>query len=79
MRNVRLEPRSRDLTALLAAGVPESVDTEKPKKGSAETADGWVKTSVSMRPETRRRLRTYAAQHDMRIQEVIEDALNAYL
>lgn len=30
----------------------------------------WSKTSVSMRPETRRRLKTYAAAHDMRIQEV---------
>lgn len=26
----------------------------------------WSKTSVSMRPETRRRLKTYAAAHDMR-------------
>ena len=32
----------------------------------------WSKTSVSMRPETRRRLKTYAAAHDMRIQEVID-------
>ena len=37
----------------------------------------WSKTSVSMRPETRRR--TYAAAHDMRIQEVIDLALEAYL
>ena len=37
------------------------------------------KTSVSMRPETRRRLKTYAAAHDMRIQEVIDLALEAYL
>lgn len=42
-------------------------------------AEGWVKTSVSMRPETRRRLKTYAAAHDMRIQEVIDLALEAYL
>ena len=39
----------------------------------------WSKTSVSMRPETRRRLKTYAAAHDMRIQEVIDLALEAYL
>lgn len=43
-------------------------------------SDGeWSKTSVSMRPETRRRLKTYAAAHDMRIQEVIDLALEAYL
>lgn len=34
---------------------------------------------MSMRPETRRRLKTYAAAHDMRIQEVIDLALEAYL
>ena len=41
--------------------------------------DGWVKTSVSLRASTRRRLKTWAAEHDMRIQEVLEDALDAYL
>lgn len=38
-----------------------------------------IPKSVSMRPETRRRLKTYAAAHDMRIQEVIDLALEAYL
>ena len=42
-------------------------------------AEGWVKTSVSLRASTRRRLKTFAAEHDMRIQEVLEDALDAYL
>ena len=42
-------------------------------------AEGWVKTSVSLRASTRRRLKTFAAAHDMRIQEVIDLALEAYL
>ena len=39
----------------------------------------WSKTTVSMRPETRRRLKTFAAEHDTRIQEVIDAALETYL
>ena|GEM_PF-448856 len=54
--------------------IPEPVDTEKPESG-----EGWVKTSVSLRASTRRRLKTWAAAHDMRIQEVLEDALDSYL
>ena len=42
-------------------------------------AEGWVKTSVSLRASTRRRLKTFAAEHDMRIQEVIDAALETYL
>ena len=43
-------------------------------------ADGeWVKTSVNMRPDTRRRLKQYAASNDMRIQEVVDRALDAFL
>ena len=79
MRNMNLTPRPRDLTALLNSdrtdtAIPEPVDTEKP-----ESAEGWVKTSVSLRASTRRRLKTWAAAHDMRIQEVLEDALDSYL
>ena len=63
-------------------GRPESVDTEIPKNRRAvkpNDAEGWVKTSVSLRASTRRRLKTWAAAHDMRIQEVLEDALDSYL
>lgn len=95
MRNMNLTPRPRDLTALLNSdrtdpadtgrpesaeteipntAIPEPVDTEKPESG-----EGWVKTSVSLRASTRRRLKTWAAAHDMRIQEVLEDALDSYL
>mgnify|MGYP002240083848 CR=1 FL=1 len=42
-------------------------------------AEGWVKTSVSLRASTRRRLKTFAAEHDMRIQEVVDAALETYL
>ena len=79
MRNMNLTPRPRDLTMLLNSArtdtaIPEPVDTEKPESG-----EGWVKTSVSLRASTRRRLKTWAAAHDMRIQEVLEDALDSYL
>lgn len=79
MRNMNLTPRPRDLTMLLNSdrtdtAIPEPVDTEKPESG-----EGWVKTSVSLRSSTRRRLKTWAAAHDMRIQEVLEDALDSYL
>lgn len=79
MRNMNLTPRPRDLTALLNSdrtdtAIPEPVDTEKPESG-----EGWVKTSVSLRASTRCRLKTWAAAHDMRIQEVLEDALDSYL
>ena len=79
MRNMNLTPRPRDLTALLNSdrtdtAIPEPVDTEKPESG-----EGWVKTSVSLRASTRRRLKTFAAEHDMRIQEVIDAALETYL
>lgn len=79
MRNMNLAPRPRDLTMLLNSdrtdtAIPEPVDTEKPESG-----EGWVKTSVSLRASTRRRLKTWAAAHDMRIQEVLEDALDSYL
>ena len=79
MRNMNLTPRRRDLTMLLNSdrtdtAIPEPVDTEKPESG-----EGWVKTSVSLRASTRRRLKTWAAAHDMRIQEVLEDALDSYL
>ena len=79
MRNMNLTPRPRDLTMLLNSdrtdtAIPEPVDTEKPESG-----EGWVKTSVSLRASTRRRLKAWAAEHDMRIQEVVDAALETYL
>jgi len=94
VRNMNLTPRPRDLTMLLNSdrtdtAIPEPVDTEKPntaipnteyrKNEKPESGEGWVKTSVSLRASTRRRLKTWAAAHDMRIQEVLEDALDSYL
>lgn len=70
MRNMNLTPRSRDLTALLNS----DRQTETPESG-----EDWVKTSVSLRASTRRRLKTWAAEHDMRIQEVVDAALETYL
>lgn len=91
MRNMNLTPRSRDLTALLNSdrqtetpfyrntekpntGIPENRQNEKPESG-----EDWVKTSVSLCASTRRRLKTWAAEHDMRIQEVVDAALETYL
>lgn len=90
MRNMNLTPRPRDLTALLNrdrtdpadTGRPESAETEIPKNRKTvkpNDAEGWVKTSVSLRASTRRRLKTFAAEHDMRIQEVVDAALETYL
>lgn len=53
--------------------------TKNRKDEKPESGEGWVKTSVSLRASTRRRLKTWAAAHDMRIQEVLEDALDSYL
>ena len=90
MRNMNLTPRPRDLTMLLNSdrtkpadtGRPESVETEITKNRRAvkpNDAEGWVKTSVSLRASTRRRLKAWAAEHDMRIQEVVDAALETYL
>ncbi|KLN85349.1 hypothetical protein LMG11583_1860 [Bifidobacterium bifidum] len=90
MRNMNLTPRPRDLTALLDSdrtepadtGRPESAETEIPKNRRAvkpNDAEAWVKTSVSLRASTRRRLKAWAAEHDMRIQEVVDAALETYL
>lgn len=90
MRNMNLTPRPRDLTMLLNSdrtkpadtGRPESAETEIPKNRRAvkpNDAEAWVKTSVSLRASTRRRLKAWAAEHDMRIQEVVDAALETYL
>ena len=79
-----------DRTDPADTGRPESAETEipknrktvKPKKRQTEkpeSGEEWVKTSVSLRASTRRRLKTFAAEHDMRIQEVVDAALETYL
>ena len=79
MRNMTLTPRARDLTALLNTGTGGNRNTEKPKERNAGDGGVWVKTSVSLRASTRRRLKAWAAEHDMRIQEVVDAALETYL
>ncbi|EHS86291.1 ATPase for chromosome partitioning [Bifidobacterium breve CECT 7263] len=59
--------------------IPNTEKTKNRKDEKPESGEGWVKTSVSLRASTRRRLKTWAAAHDMRIQEVLEDALDSYL
>lgn len=79
-----------DRTEPADTGRPEPVNTEKPKtvqtgipknrqNEKLESGEEWVKTSVSLRASTRRRLKTFAAEHDMRIQEVVDSALETYL
>ena len=85
MRNMNLTPRPRDLTALLNSDRTDPADTGRPESAKnrktvkPNDAEGWVKTSVSLRASTRRRLKTFAAEHDMRIQEVVDAALETYL
>lgn len=88
---MNLTPRPRDLTTLLNSdrsapvdtGTPELVETKIPKNRNTRkpesSGEEWVKTSVSLRTSTRRRLKLFAVEHDTRIQQVIEDALDAYL
>lgn len=79
-----------DRTELVDTAIPEPVNIEKPKtvqtgipknrqNEKPESGEEWVKTSVSLRASTRRRLKTWAAEHDMRIQEVVDSALETYL
>jgi len=88
---MNLTPRPRDLTTLLNSdrsapvdtGTPELVETKIPKNRNTRkpesSGEEWVKTSVSLRTSTRRRLKLFAVEHDTRIHQVIEDALDAYL
>ncbi len=78
----RTEPADTGRPESADTGRPESVETEIPKNRRAvkpNDAEGWVKTSVSLRASTRRRLKAWAAEHDMRIQEVVDAALETYL
>ena len=84
MRNMNLTPRPRDLTALLNSdrtdtAIPNTEKTKNRKDEKPESAEAWVKTSVSLRASTRRRLKAWAAEHDTRIQEVVDAALETYL
>lgn len=66
-------------TAIPNTAIPNTEKTKNRKDEKPESGEGWVKTSVSLRASTRRRLKTWAAAHDKRIQEVLEDALDSYL
>lgn len=41
--------------------------------------DDWVISSVRMRRGTRRRLKEYASRHDLKLQDVVQAAFDAYL
>lgn len=78
----RTEPADTGRPEPVKTGKPFYLKTEIPKNRRAvkpNDAEGWVKTSVSLRASTRRRLKAWAAEHDMRIQEVVDAALETYL
>lgn len=78
----RTEPADTGRPESVETGRPESEETGIPKNRRTvkpNDAEGWVKTSVSLRASTRRRLKTWAAEHDMHIQEVVDAALETYL
>ncbi|ANU43218.1 hypothetical protein A4U98_01015 [Bifidobacterium animalis subsp. animalis] len=54
-------------------------DVFRAPDGVRDRGERWVKTSVSLRADTRMRLKRYAAAHDMKLQDVIDEALDAYL
>lgn len=70
----RPEPVNTEKPKTVQTGIPKNRQNEKPESG-----EEWVKASVSLRASTRRRLKTFAAEHDMRIQEVVDSALETYL
>lgn len=49
----------------------ERSETEKP----TNEEDAWDVTSVKMRRSTKRAVKVYAAEHDMTMQSVFEEAL----
>ncbi|MFP1709790.1 hypothetical protein ACMWD3_05600 [Gardnerella swidsinskii] len=68
----------------MSAFQPVACKRQKSSMVSVFTQDkrdvsGWVKTSVSLRDTTRRRLKQYALDHDQCLQEVVDAALDAYL
>ena len=86
----RPEPVNTEKPKTVQTGIPKNRQNEKPKtvqtgipknrqNEKPESGEEWVKTSVSLRASTRRRLKTFAAEHDMRIQEVVDSALETYL
>lgn len=54
-------------------------DVFRAPDGGRDCGERWVKTSVSLRADTRMRLKRYAAAHDMKLQDVIDEALDEYL
>lgn len=54
-------------------------DVFRAPDGGRGRGERWVKTSVSLRADTCMRLKRYAAAHDMKLQDVIDEALDKYL
>lgn len=69
MKNLSFAPAKR------TAAVSTIDDVFRTEKSSEE----WVKTSVNMRPDMRIRVKIYAVEHGMKIQDVVDAALSDYL
>lgn len=73
MRNLGYTPAAR------TSHVHGMSDVFRAPDGVRDRGERWVKTSVSLRADTRMRLKRYAAARDMKLQDVIDEALDAYL
>lgn len=68
MKNLAFTPAARNAETSMSKVLP-----------TMHTDSEWVKTSICLRKPLRQELKTYAATHDTTIQQVIDEALTAYL
>lgn len=70
MKNLAFSPAARSQATSMSKVL---------QSAPAHTDGEWVKTSICLRKQLRQELKTYAATHDTTIQQVIDEALVAYL
>lgn len=68
MKNLAFSPAARSQATSMSKVLPVN-----------HTSGEWVKTSICLRKPLRQELKSYAATHDTTIQQVIDEALVAYL
>lgn len=68
MKNLAFSPAARSQTTSMSKVLP-----------TTHTDSEWVKTSICLRKQLRQECKSYAATHDTTIQQVIDEALTAYL
>ena len=68
MKNLNLTPHARRQTIQeLAHTTPQA------------TSDEWKATGLKVRPDTWRKAKRYAADHEMKLQNLVDQALRHYL